>query len=431
MPLIGELISNRYRLGERLGGIAERRTWLAVDKETSELVVFKSLFFGHTTDWQEYRSFERETQVLPGIVHPQIPKFLAVFWLEKPEGQYFCLVQQYVYGISLAEWLTQGNRFEPEQLVQLAASLLVVLEYLQHKEPQIVHRDIKPSNLILGDDGQVYLIDFGAAQLMNVATRTLTATGTFGYMAPEQFVGQALPASDLYGLGATLIHLLTGTSPANLLGYDGVLRLPNHPFLTGWFGHWLGRMVSPNLERRYVDAKTARNALQGGEFHVSSSTKPLSRLKHFLLLETSDTRTRIRFPSSPNTQKSTLISMGVGGTISTAIWPVAIVLTMFSFIEDRSWWQLELDGKDCRLLRGYGPLTLKHHSLPLAFDSSLSVVWMEPEMTRPRLKLKAGSAHFEFTTGMNREEVDWLIARFNTHRDRFCSQPSLNPGQVL
>ncbi len=89
--------------------------------------------------------------------------------------------------------------------------------YLHQLNPPVLHRDIKPSNLILGEDEQVYLVDFGAVQDSAVKEGgTFTVVGTYGYTAIEQFGGRAVTASDLYALGATLIHLLTGIAPADL-----------------------------------------------------------------------------------------------------------------------------------------------------------------------------------------------------------------------
>ena len=89
--------------------------------------------------------------------------------------------------------------------------------YLHQLKPQILHRDIKPSNIILGENKQVYLIYFGSVQDKSVVEgASFTVVGTYGYTPIVQFGGRTIPASDLYALGATLIHLLTGVPPANL-----------------------------------------------------------------------------------------------------------------------------------------------------------------------------------------------------------------------
>jgi serine/threonine protein kinase len=145
VPLTAEaLITDRYRLDEIIGGLDERRTWRAIDTRTGEHVICKSLFFGPALAWEDYRPFEREAAVLPTLDHPGIPPFRAAFWLEQPEGQYFCIVQKFVQGTSLAELLARGQRFEEEQLLDLTAQLLEILTYLHSRQPALVHRDIKP-----------------------------------------------------------------------------------------------------------------------------------------------------------------------------------------------------------------------------------------------------------------------------------------------
>ena len=118
--------------------------------------------------------------------------------------------------------------------------------------PPILHRDIKPSNLLLGEDMEVYLIDFGAVQARpNAAGRTFTVVGTYGYTPMEQFGGQAVPASDLYALGATLINLLTGIAPSDLPQHD--LRIQFRDRLSLSVDHklinWLEKLTEPSLKK--------------------------------------------------------------------------------------------------------------------------------------------------------------------------------------
>ena len=114
--------------------------------------------------------------------------------------------------------MQSGWRGTETEVRDIASQLLEILQYLHQQSPPLIHRDLKPHNIIRNDDGRVFLVDFGAVQdvYRNTLLKGSTVAGTFGYMAPEQFRGAAVPASDLYGLGATILYLLTHRSPADL-----------------------------------------------------------------------------------------------------------------------------------------------------------------------------------------------------------------------
>jgi serine/threonine protein kinase len=147
--------------------------------------------------------------------HPQIPELLAHF----EEGDRLYIVQEFIDGKNLAQELVQTGPFREHQIRSLLQDLLPVLQFI-HKG-QVIHRDIKPDNIIRRDsDGKLVLVDFGAAKYVAAGAfaRTGTTIGSAGYAAPEQTVGKAVFASDIYSLGVTCIHLLTGIEPFDL--YD-------------------------------------------------------------------------------------------------------------------------------------------------------------------------------------------------------------------
>jgi serine/threonine protein kinase len=145
----------------------------------------------------------------------------------------------------------------------------------------VIHRDIKPSNILLTSDrsahqvGELYLVDFGSVQTAVRETGTMTIVGTYGYMPPEQFSGRAFPASDLYSLGATLIYLVTGTHPADLLQEDLLLEFESVVHLSPSFVQWLKLLTHPNRKQRLTSATVALKALEQPFFQsqaVESST---------------------------------------------------------------------------------------------------------------------------------------------------------------
>jgi len=231
-----QCLKERYQLQEKLGRTAAgRQTWLATDLQSNEQVTVKLLAFSPEMQWEELKLFEREAQVLQALNHPRIPRYRDYFSLDQEAGlqlPWFGLVQDYIPGYSLQELLDKNKRFSEKQVRAMATQVLDILIYLHELSPPVLHRDIKPSNLILGEDKQVYLVDFGAVQAQAAVTGvTFTVVGTSGYAPLEQFWGRAVAASDLYALGATLIHLLTGTAPADLPQKEGRLsRSPQSRF---------------------------------------------------------------------------------------------------------------------------------------------------------------------------------------------------------
>lgn len=256
----------RYQLKQKLGHNAGRQTWLAEDLQITptEVVVVKLLSFGGEVQWDDLKLFEREAQVLKQLNHPRIPKYRDYFHIDD-RTLWFGLVQDYIPGTSLKELLNQGKRFSEKQVRQIATDVLQILRYLHELHPSVLHRDIKPSNLILGEDKQVYLVDFGAVQDRAAKEgATFTVVGTYGYAPMEQFGGRAVPASDLYALGATLIHLLTGTTPADLPQQNLRICFKDRVNLTPSLVRWIEKLTEPAPEQRFKSASEALSALKSG-----------------------------------------------------------------------------------------------------------------------------------------------------------------------
>ena len=212
----GEVVEGRYRIVRLLGQGAFGKTYAAKDQQTGQQVAVKQLSLAHLDDWKSVELFEREARILATLSHPRIPDYVEFLPIQSQRSGY--LVQTLAPGRSLAAHLDGGRRFDEAETLEVARQVLEILCYLSALSPPVVHRDIKPDNLILDDDGGICLVDFGAVQ--DAAKETLgggsTVVGTFGYMAPEQFQGTASPASDLYGLGMTLVHMLSGVEPTSM-----------------------------------------------------------------------------------------------------------------------------------------------------------------------------------------------------------------------
>lgn len=262
-----QTLKNRYSIQQQLGKNAGRRTFLARDLQTQELVVIKLLIFGGNFQWEDLKLFEREAQTLQMLSHSAIPRYLDYFDVETKLGKGFALVQSYIPAKSLEDCLKDGRTFSEAEVKQIARSLLEILCYLHGQQPQVIHRDIKPSNILLENRsgnsvGQVYLVDFGSVQTLAAKKGgTITVVGTYGYMPPEQFGGRTVPASDLYSLGATLIYLVTGLHPAELSQENLQLQFESATHLNSDFVDWLKWMTEPSLNRRLNSPSKALNAL--------------------------------------------------------------------------------------------------------------------------------------------------------------------------
>ena len=272
-----KVLQGRYQLKQQLGQNAGRQTWLAEDLEAEprESVIVKLLAFSPQMHWEELKLFEREAQVLKNLNHPRIPNYRDYFSLDEEVGgglPWFGLVQDYISGTSLRQLLDKGKKFTPEQVRYAATDILEILIYLHELSPPVLHRDIKPSNIILGKDRQFYLVDFGAVQDRAKAEGvTFTVVGTSGYAPPEQLWGRAVPASDLYALGATLIHLLTGTPPSDLPQYQMRIQFSDKVRLNPNFSSWIEKLIEPAPEKRFSTAREALEVQQVGNFKSSDS----------------------------------------------------------------------------------------------------------------------------------------------------------------
>ncbi|MBD1882117.1 serine/threonine-protein kinase [Coleofasciculus sp. FACHB-T130] len=242
----------------RAGG---RITYLAKDNVTEQSVILKRFLFAQVgSEWSGFKAYEREIQVLRGLDHPGIPRYLDSF--ETPSG--FCMVQEHKDALPLSS----PRSFDPDDIQKIAASVLEILVYLQNRIPSVIHRDIKPENILVDEQLNVYLVDFGLARIgSGEMAMSSVAAGTFGFMAPEQIYNRQLnEATDLYGLGATLICLLTGTKSTaidTLFDEDGRLNFkPLLPKLSLRFVDWLSKMVEPKAKDRFPNATAALEALK-------------------------------------------------------------------------------------------------------------------------------------------------------------------------
>jgi hypothetical protein len=215
------------------------------------IVALKELQFASVPGAQQIDAFEREAATLKTLHHPRIPRFVGSF--AEGEGVHLrlYLAAEFIEGESLSARIARGPLPETE-LRDVAGQVLRVLGYL-HKLG-VLHRDIKPDNLIVRPGGELVLVDFGSTRrLSGSRTHGSTLVGTFGYMPTEQLGGTVDATSDLYALGATLLHAATGKAPADLLSSDMALCIPRDTPMRELISH----LVQPRREKRLQSAAAA------------------------------------------------------------------------------------------------------------------------------------------------------------------------------
>ncbi|MEG4021668.1 ankyrin repeat domain-containing protein [Microcoleus sp. S13C4] len=280
-----------YQIKKLLGEGGSSTTYEAVDLQTHQRVALKALSLQKMNDWKVLELFEREANVLSKLNHPGIPRYLDYFYVDTPDNRCFYIVQELAQGQSLASLVESGWHASEPEIQRIATQILEILVYLHSQTPPVIHRDIKPENIVFKSpinshqqkDWEVCLVDFGAVQntYNNTLMRGSTVVGTYGYMAPEQFLGQAVPATDLYGLGATLLYLLTHRSPAelptNILEGDFRSQIQ----ISSAFADWLKKMIASDLENRFNSAKEALELLRSPRISSvkSNPTQWKKRLK--------------------------------------------------------------------------------------------------------------------------------------------------------
>jgi serine/threonine protein kinase len=208
------IVGGRYRVLKPLGGGGMKLVYLAEDLRLAArpcaLAEMVDSFTSPDMQRQAVAAFQREADMLAQLSNEHIPRVFDRF----SEQNHHYLVMEYVDGITLEEKLRDsGGKLAESAVIDIALQVLETLEYLHHLEPPVIYRDLKPSNVMLTPAGQAKLIDFGIARHFQPLSNA-TMIGTQGYAPPEQYRGKVEFRSDLYALGATMHHALSGRDPA-------------------------------------------------------------------------------------------------------------------------------------------------------------------------------------------------------------------------
>lgn len=285
----GILLQNRYEILQPIGKGGMGAVYLTRDQRLGNTVALKETFFN---DSMMVAAFEREARLLAGLRHAALPKVIDHFTDE--HGQF--LVMEFIPGDDLQNLLEgSAQSFQQEEMLQWADQLLDALDYLHSQDPPVIHRDIKPQNLKLTSRNQIVLLDFGLAK-NSIANNTTTTSGKslFAYTpiyAPlEQIQGAGTDSrSDIYSLGATLYHLLTGEKPVDALTRAGDFLngkpdplIPAHeqnPKVSRSVSEIISQSMALNRDLRPVSAiamrKLFRDAMQTPTENVGNQAKTI------------------------------------------------------------------------------------------------------------------------------------------------------------
>jgi len=268
----GTILNNRYDIVRKIGGGGMGAVYLATDRNLGGVTrAVKEMVQSHIEEEQQAKAiddFKRESTILSSLDHPSIPTIYDYFFDEQESR--FYLVMKYISGGDLAGRLRAApeGRIDERTVTEWALQVIDVLDYLHNLPSTIVYRDLKPSNIMIdGISGRTMLIDFGIARSINQnQEKGVTAVGTMGYAPPELFSGNVEPRSDIYSLGSTMFHLLTGADPQNnpLLIFD-FQKNPRprqiNPQLSDQIERILMRSVEYNADARFASAAEMKKAL--------------------------------------------------------------------------------------------------------------------------------------------------------------------------
>ncbi len=259
----GTLLVDRYKIVKRIGGGGMGSVYLAEDLNLANRPVavkeMIEMFADESARAKAIEDFKREAELLAKLDHPSIPTIYQYFFDAK-RGRYY-LVMKYIDGGDLAaRQRAAGGKVDELIVTKWAIDTCDVLDYIHSQEPPIIYRDLKPANLMIdARTNRVMLVDFGIARFVAPTQKGVTAIGTMGYAPPELFAGNVEKRSDIYSLGATMFHLLTGQDPQDnpLLIFD-FTKNPKprqiNPAITPEMEELLCRSVEHKPENRFASA---------------------------------------------------------------------------------------------------------------------------------------------------------------------------------
>ncbi len=262
---IGSLVDGKYKILSEIGHGGMSVVYMAINEKANKTWAVKEVRKDGRMDFNIVRQgLMAEIDTLKRLKHPYLPSIVDVI----EDDETFIIVMDYVEGRSLDKILEEHGVQQESVVVEWAKQLCDVLGYLHSRTPAIIYRDMKPANVMLKPDGTVTLIDFGTAKNYEINYGETTGIGTIGYAAPEQYIGSGLgrtdARTDIYCLGMTLYHLLTGQDPCRNLISDTSIRAMN-PALSRGLDSIIRKCTAHQPEDRYQSCEELMYDLENYE----------------------------------------------------------------------------------------------------------------------------------------------------------------------
>ena len=258
---IGSLVDGKYKILNKVGQGGMSVVYLAMNEKANKQWAVKEVRKDGVLDFESVKQgLVAETDILKKLSHPNLPSIIDVIDTEDS----FIIIMDYIQGNSLNKALDEFGAQPQDLVIDWAKQLCDVLGYLHSRTPAIIYRDMKPANIMLKPDGNITLIDFGTArEYKEKNLADTTCLGTVGYAAPEQFggMGQTDERTDIYCLGATLYHLVTGMNPCEPPYEIKPIRDIN-PTLSGGLERIILKCTQRNPEDRYQSCAELMYALE-------------------------------------------------------------------------------------------------------------------------------------------------------------------------
>lgn len=275
---IGSVVDGKYKILNEIGHGGMSVVYLAINERANKAWAIKEVRKDTRVDFATVQQgLVAEVEILKKLNHPHLPSIIDV--IDRDDS--FLIVMDYVEGKNLESLLRHGGAQEPDRVIEWAKQLCDVLGYLHSRKPPIIYRDMKPSNVMLKPDGNVMLLDFGTArEYKDYSVADTTCLGTRGYAAPEQFGGrgQSDARTDIYSLGATIYHLLTGHSPADPPYEIKPLGYWNPAFSGTGLEKLVSKCTRQNPEERYQSCAELMYALE----HVHDEDDAVQRRRSMI-----------------------------------------------------------------------------------------------------------------------------------------------------